>query len=180
MAAGAALLMVALTGFTAVAQEARRYQSATQGFGFNYPSAWREVPGDIQHTGGTALERVLLQAPDGILAFVSVAQLARRVQPDEIPGLQAELDSVMLRMAAQAQGEILAARLVTGEVAGKEYAFYYQINFPRDNAIVESRQYILFAGERQFIVALEAEGDGHSRHEGVLDLMFSSLEIQEP
>lgn len=174
----AALVVTLLPTVPASAQEPLRYRSAGQGYTFSYPAAWREVPGDVEFTAGQALERVLLQAPDGVLAFISVVHLARRVEPDEIPSLQEEMDSVMLRIAAQAGGDLVASRLVTGEGRGKENALYYEVAFPRQGTTVQSRQYILFAGDRQFIIALEADAEGHRRHQGVLDLMFSTFEIQ--
>lgn len=174
----AALVASLLPSLSTAAQETLPYRSAAQGYTFSYPATWRQVPGDVEHTAGQALERVLVQAPDGFLAFISVVQLARRVEPDEVPSLQAEMDSVMLRIAAQARGEVVASRLVSGEGQGKENALYYEVAFPRQGVTVESRQYILFSGDRQFIIALEADAEGHRRHQGVLDLIFSTFEIQ--
>ena len=165
-----ATLSLAIAAPAASAQEASHYRSSAQGYSFSYPATWREVTGSIERTAGAALERVLLQAPDGVLAFVSVIQLNRPIRPDELPDLQSELDTAMNRIAAQAGGEVAQGRLVEG-------GFYYRINFPRDGATVESRQYILFTGDRQFIIALEADAVGQQRHEGVLDLMFSTFAI---
>jgi hypothetical protein len=151
---------------------------ANDQYGFSITYADQLVQGEtVEGTGagGSPVFDVVFADEDGPVvdgrytnaAQVSVYELAREVEPDEVPDLEGELQGLVDEIMAELPGSQVVEPLAATEVNGLPgYAFRY--TFTVDGTEITAVSVFLFNGEHEYqITAQAASGDWDEMKDGL-------------
>lgn len=153
------------------------FESAKNGFGFDYPADWKlsQSVTAQANVGNSALEDVVMATSDGAKVLVSVYQLNTVLTEANMSDARADLDQVMANLAQQLGGKVTYGQpFKIGSING----FEYNIQYSKDGKTLESRQRNFFVDDRQYVVTIETDADGQTRHGRAVEQLLSSFEAR--
>ncbi len=166
--------------------ETATYTNAEHGFSITYDARFTEgEPVTKADTGGEAVFSIVFADKDGPTVAgryvnaiqISVYELARAVEPDEVPQLEQEVQGIVDQLMAAAPSAAVVEPLQEAEINGTPgYGFKYV--YTEEGKEVTAVTFFLFDGQYEYQITGQATSEDWASISGALDTAVGTFTVQ--
>lgn len=166
--------------------ETTTYTNAEYGFSITYDARFTEgEPVSKADTGGEAVFSIVFADKDGPTVSdryvdviqISVYELARAVEPEEVPQLQQEVQGIVDQLMAAAPSAEVVEPLEEAEINGTPgYGFKYV--YTEEGTEITAVTFFLFDGQYEYQITGQATSEDWASMSDTLDTAIGTFTVQ--